>query len=81
MRIEDQTPAHRAEMIERRRARDRAKSKRYKAARRAAKADLREAIRFGSLGEVTAILDAYEHPKWPSREACEKDFVAAKVAA
>lgn len=37
MRIEDQTPEHRAAVIERRRERDRAKSKRRKAARRAAK--------------------------------------------
>jgi hypothetical protein len=37
MRIEDQTPEHRAAVIERRRERDRAKSRKRKEQRRAAK--------------------------------------------
>lgn len=41
--------------------------------------ELRRAIRFRDLGELTAILDAYEHPKWKSPEVCEKEFLAAKV--
>lgn len=41
--------------------------------------ELRAAIRSRDLDELTAILDAYEHPKWRSYESCEKEFLARKV--
>jgi hypothetical protein len=41
--------------------------------------ELRRAIQFRDLDELTAILDAYERPKWRSYESCEKDFLARKV--
>jgi hypothetical protein len=41
-------------------------------------AELRDAVRTQRPEEITAILDAYERPKWRSPESCEKDFIAAK---
>ncbi len=41
--------------------------------------ELRRAIQFRDFGELTAILDAYEHPKWKTPELCEKDFVKARA--
>lgn len=42
--------------------------------------ELRRAIQFRDLAELTAILDAYQHPKWKSPESCEKEFQKARAA-
>jgi len=42
-------------------------------------AELRDALRARDLGEIEAILNAYEFPKWGSPLHCERDFTAAKV--
>jgi len=42
--------------------------------------DLRKAIRDRDLSELTAILDAYENPKWATPLLCEREYAEAKKA-
>lgn len=43
-------------------------------------AELRRALQFRDIEELTAVLDAYERPKWRSMESCEKEFLARKAS-